>query len=169
MLRQYTVVFAWKCYLFCLCVHWQCRVYCISGLSTWYHFQFKIRYPFKGREGCLHFLGHLYFWCHHNFWGLLHIRTPEEKFTLEAFPKLGSLGSIFKIRPEKHFFKVCLVGKTCVSRCRKRCKRLEINPIILDRENVKKLAKIGHILILQFFGSFWEFYQPRVIGFISSL
>ena len=36
----------------------------------------------------------------------------------------------------------------------KRCKRLEINSIIPDRENVQKAAKIGQILILQFFGSF---------------
>ena len=27
VLCQCTVVFAWNCHLFCLCAHWQCRVY----------------------------------------------------------------------------------------------------------------------------------------------
>ena len=42
------------------------------------------------------------------------------------------------------------------------------NPIIPDRENVPKLAKIGQILIV-IFVSFLDFSLPRVIGLISSL
>ena len=49
VLCQYTVVFAWKRRIFCLCVHEQCRIYIIfimwnstSSLDAWYHFQFNI-------------------------------------------------------------------------------------------------------------------------------
>ena len=49
VLRQCTVVFAWKCRLFCLCAYVQCLV-CyifimlnsISGLDAWYHFRLNI-------------------------------------------------------------------------------------------------------------------------------
>ena len=49
-----------------------------------------------------------------DFCGQVAIWTLEEnknsKFTLEAFPKLRFLRSIFKIKPKKNFFKICLVG-----------------------------------------------------------
>ena len=38
VLRQCTVVFEWKCCLFCLCAHGQCRVYHIYHVE--FHFQF---------------------------------------------------------------------------------------------------------------------------------
>ena len=50
VLCQCTVVFAWKCRLFCLCVPGQCRIIIfimlnsISGLDAWYHFRFNVSY-----------------------------------------------------------------------------------------------------------------------------
>ena len=38
-----------------------------------------------------------------------------------------------------------------------------------DHPRQKKRLKNGQILILHFFGSFWEFSQPRFIGVIFSL
>ena len=38
VLRQCTVVLAWKCRLFCLCAYGQCRVYYISHVE--FHFRF---------------------------------------------------------------------------------------------------------------------------------
>ena len=107
-------------------------------------------------------------------------------------------GSIFEIvRYMVHFrgvgnklFKVCLVGTLnfCV---KERKKRLEIDRIIPDRENIQKPATICqvkrgypvYILIsvsciikmltwyplFPVIGSFWAFSQPRVIRFIFSL
>ena len=37
--RHCTVVFAWKCRLFCLCAYGQCRVYCIYHVE--FHFRFR--------------------------------------------------------------------------------------------------------------------------------
>ena len=44
VLHQYTVVFAWKCRLFCLCAHGQCRIHHIYHVefNFWYHFRFNI-------------------------------------------------------------------------------------------------------------------------------
>ena len=39
VLRQYTVIFAWKCCLFCQCVPGQCRVYHICHVE--FHFRFR--------------------------------------------------------------------------------------------------------------------------------
>ena len=60
---------------------------------------------------------------------------------------------------KKKFFKVCLVGS--LNLCLK-----ELEMINSARENGKKMATISQFL---FFGGFWEFSQPRVIGFISIL
>ena len=58
---------------------------------------------------------------------------------------------------------------TCVSRSLNRCKRLEMNPITLGRENSKKLPKKCKIRIWQNFASFWTFSLSGMIGLISSL
>ena len=68
--------------------------------------------------------------------------------------------------PVVSFFKVCLV-RTCVTRCLKRCKRLEIILIIPDWEIVQKRSKIGQMHILPFTSSFWVVSQPRIIRFTS--
>ena len=39
VLRHYTVVFAWKCCLFCLCAHGQCRICYIYHVE--FHFRFR--------------------------------------------------------------------------------------------------------------------------------
>ena len=52
MLRFALVVFAWKCRLFCLCVHGQCRVYYIYHVE--FHFRFKnlLAYPVWHQLSC---------------------------------------------------------------------------------------------------------------------
>ena len=80
-------------------------------------------------------------------------------------------GSVFKmafkiaetpLKGQKKFFQVCLVDT--LNLCLKvpeKMQRLEINPIIPDRENVQKLANICQILILQFFGSFFGVFSAQ--------
>ena len=45
VLRQCTVVFAWKCRLFCLCTHGQCRVYYIYHVEFHFRFVHLITFP----------------------------------------------------------------------------------------------------------------------------
>ena len=54
VLRQCTVVFAWKCHLFCLCAHVQCRVCYIYHVEFHFRFRRLLSFPVKHqlRSGC---------------------------------------------------------------------------------------------------------------------
>ena len=45
LLRQCTVVFAWKCCLFCLCAYAQCRVYYIHHVEFHFRFRALVSFP----------------------------------------------------------------------------------------------------------------------------
>ena len=53
-LRQCTVVFAWKCCLFCLCTHVQCRVCYIYHVEFHFRFRRLLSFPVKHQlwSGC---------------------------------------------------------------------------------------------------------------------
>ena len=54
VLRQFTVVFAWKCRLLCLCAHGQCLVHHIYHVEFHFRFRHLLSFPVKHQlwSGC---------------------------------------------------------------------------------------------------------------------
>ena len=80
-------------------------------------------------------------------------KNKNSKFTLEVCPKLLSIWSIFKKKPKKNFFKVCLMDT--LNLCLKLPKKMQKTKDDSDKSRLRKFPKtakknakleFGHIL-----------------------